>query len=97
MADRRYSQELQACAIGTLAGLVNGLALNQLATVKYHVWTTTSSVRPEPTFAQACQQMYQANGVRPFFRGIVATGACRLHSPFAGCVNATPPAPICSC
>eukprot|EP00052_Salpingoeca_macrocollata_P009101 m.71900 g.71900 ORF g.71900 m.71900 type:complete len:285 (+) comp16931_c0_seq6:90-944(+) len=58
-------------AVGVLAGSANGLALNQLATVKYTMWNAKNPT----TFLSTAHHMYKYGGIRPFFKGMWATGA----------------------
>lgn len=57
--------------MGIAAGAINGMVLNQLATVKYHVWNT----RTMQNFWSAAHSMAKAGGLPAFTRGIWATGS----------------------
>jgi hypothetical protein len=59
-----------ASAVGITAGAINGIALNQLAVVKYHVWND----RQASNFTSAARRLYQAGGLPTFFRGARVTG-----------------------
>eukprot|EP00730_Choanoeca_flexa_P018799 TRINITY_DN9160_c0_g2_i1.p1 TRINITY_DN9160_c0_g2~~TRINITY_DN9160_c0_g2_i1.p1 ORF type:complete len:323 (+),score=30.55 TRINITY_DN9160_c0_g2_i1:139-1107(+) len=67
-----YSAGDQAMAVGLSAGFANGIMLNQLATVKYYTWNKSGR---NLSFLSACARMYQQAGIRPFLRGMMATGA----------------------
>ena len=54
--------------VGLSAGLINGMILNQLATVKYYAWR-----RNEPSFSSAASRMLRKGGLSPFFKGIRMT------------------------
>lgn len=53
-----------------MAGAINGMVLNQLATIKYQVWNDKSV----NSFWSATRLMVRTGGLRAFTRGIWATG-----------------------
>lgn len=59
-----------ASAVGVTAGAINGVALNQLAVVKYHVWNDHKPAN----FMSAARRLYAAGGLRAFYRGARVTG-----------------------
>jgi len=58
----------RSIALGTLAGSLNGMILNQLAAVKYYAWT-----KGDYALRQATREMFREGGIRPFFKGIFMT------------------------
>lgn len=63
----------QLLYVGLLAGLTNGMILNQLATIKYHSWNKGEG-KPA-SFGSSCLEMAREGGLRPFFKGTT-----RLHA-----------------
>ena len=63
-----FTRDQLQLGVGIIAGGMNGMMLNQLATIKYHAWGQEESTR----FLAAARQM-SAGGLRPFFKGIGAT------------------------
>lgn len=60
-----------AGAVGITAGSINGVALNQLAIVKYHTWNDAGV----GSFSEAARKLYRVGGAKAFFRGAAITGA----------------------
>jgi len=56
--------------LGSSAGVLNGIILNQLSIIKYHAWSKGEGV----SFIQSSKDLYVNGGVYPFFRGMLATG-----------------------
>lgn len=74
LVHERFSQtgispRFERFSVGLAAGLVNGLLMNQLATVKYYAWRRDRG----EGFAEAARGMYQRGGIPPFFKGIHMT------------------------
>ena len=65
--------------VGMIAGMMNGMILNQLASVKYHAWNQRENL----SFWEAAAQMYKNGGVGVFFKGAHVTG---LRDMIFGCV-----------
>lgn len=63
-----------ATAVGVGAGAVNGMMINVLAVVKYHMWNSPRRL----TFASAAREMLAHGGGKAFLKGMYATGT---HSP----------------
>lgn len=61
-----------ASCIGLVAGSVNGMALNQMATIKYHMW---NSRQTNATFQTATKEMWRKGGYQPFVKGVGITGS----------------------
>jgi hypothetical protein len=66
----RTSQDLLVvtCA-GNLAGMFNGVVLNKLSAIKYHMWGHTEGAN----FWATARIMYREGGWKPFVRGTVPT------------------------
>jgi hypothetical protein len=60
------SERVHLVSVGLLAGLTNGMILNQLATIKYHSWNKGEG----SNFGSSCVEMYREGGFRPFFKGV---------------------------
>jgi len=54
--------------VGICTGTVNGMILNQFATIRYYMWG-----QDEKSFWSTARHMWKDGGFRPFFRGLVST------------------------
>ena len=57
-----------ALVVGCVAGSLNGLLINQLASVKYHTWHSEGA-----SFWKTAKQMWAEGGLHSFVKGSVAT------------------------
>jgi len=64
-----FSQTTNQFFVGVTAGILNGVILNQIATIKYHSWAKEGT-----TFWQAARHMHRDGGFSPFFKGVAVTG-----------------------
>jgi len=78
VAAKKLNGLLYSLYVGSVAGALNGMFLNQLATVKYHMWNN-----PGWSFSTASSHMYRKGGLNVFFKGIRATG---MRDMTFGCV-----------
>eukprot|EP00051_Salpingoeca_urceolata_P011651 m.144681 g.144681 ORF g.144681 m.144681 type:complete len:310 (-) comp17201_c0_seq6:178-1107(-) len=64
-----YSRAQVSFVVGTLAGVGNGLLLNPLSVVKYHMWGNSHV----DTFGSTSRDLWKRGGLAPFFKGVRST------------------------
>jgi hypothetical protein len=57
--------------LGSSAGVLNGIILNQLAVIKYTTWNSPAR---QASFVKSIKDVYKQGGIKGFFKGIEATG-----------------------
>jgi hypothetical protein len=71
------TEENRPCVVfisGILAGATNGMFMNPLSAIKYHMWgQVTTGSAATASFYTAARQMFNKGGIRPFMAGSVAT------------------------